>query len=322
MNRSIAFASILFVGLSLAPVGGHVVADEQPFSGYSAASSRTERQWEEKLRAIPTTDNLRSYMQRLSARPHNVGSPYDKDNAEWLAAKFKEFGLDTHIEQFDVLYPTPKERVVELVEGGPKFVAKLQEPALPQDPTSESAIRAAAHLQRLFHRWRRHRAARLRQLRHPGRLRAARSPGHFRQGQDRHRPLLPFLARHQAESRRRARRRRLPHLFRPARRWLRPGRNISRRTISPARRCAARQRRRHALLSRRSSHSRSRRHERRQAPENRRRRHDHENSRAPDFLRRRATACSPRSPARSLRKAGAAASPSPTTSARAPRKCI
>ncbi|HEX4380700.1 MAG TPA: M28 family peptidase, partial [Candidatus Acidoferrum sp.] len=46
------------------------------------------------------------------------------------------FGLDTHIEQFDVLYPTPKERVVELVEGGPKFTAKLQEPALPQDPTS------------------------------------------------------------------------------------------------------------------------------------------------------------------------------------------
>ena len=75
-------------------------------------------------------------MQHLSARPHHVGSPYDKENAEWIAAKFKEFGLDTHIEQFDVLFPTPKERVVELVEGGPKFSAKLQEPALPQDPTS------------------------------------------------------------------------------------------------------------------------------------------------------------------------------------------
>src|SRR5947209_6516374 len=75
-------------------------------------------------------------MQLLSARPHNIGSPYDKDNAEWIAAKFKEFGLDTHIEQFDVLFPTPKERVVELMEGGPKFAAKLQEPALPQDPTS------------------------------------------------------------------------------------------------------------------------------------------------------------------------------------------
>jgi N-acetylated-alpha-linked acidic dipeptidase len=136
MNRCAVIASFLFAGLSLAPIGNHVIADEQPLFGYSAESSRAERQWEEKLRAIPSPDNLRSYMQRLSARPHHVGSPYDKDNAEWIAAKFKEFGLDTHIEQFDVLFPTPKERAVELVEGGPKFVAKLQEPALPQDPTS------------------------------------------------------------------------------------------------------------------------------------------------------------------------------------------
>jgi N-acetylated-alpha-linked acidic dipeptidase len=136
MNRTALLASSFFVCLSLAPVGRNVIADEQPLFGYSAESSRAERQWEEKLRAIPSTDNLRAYMQRLSARPHNVGTPYDKDNAEWIAAKFKEFGLDTHIEQFDVLYPTPKERVVELVEGGPKFVAKLQEPAVPEDPTS------------------------------------------------------------------------------------------------------------------------------------------------------------------------------------------
>ena len=137
MNRSALLASLLFAGLTLAPIGTHVVADEQPLFGYSAESSRSERQWEEKLRAIPSPDNLRAYMQHLSARPHHVGSPYDKENAEWIAAKFKEFGLDTHIEQFDVLFPTPKERVVELVEGGPKFVAKLQEPALKEDPTSD-----------------------------------------------------------------------------------------------------------------------------------------------------------------------------------------
>jgi len=137
MNRSALLASLLFAGLSLAPIGSHVVADEQPLFGYSAESSRAERQWEEKLRAIPSPDNLRAYMQHLSARPHHVGSPYDKENAEWIAAKFKEFGLDTHVEQFDVLFPTPKERVVELVDGGPKFIAKLQEPALTEDPTSD-----------------------------------------------------------------------------------------------------------------------------------------------------------------------------------------
>ncbi|MGA3190501.1 MAG: transferrin receptor-like dimerization domain-containing protein [Bryobacteraceae bacterium] len=91
--------------------------------------------WEEKFRAIPSPQNLRDYMQRLSARPHHVGSPYDKDNAEWIAAKLKGWGLDANIENFDVLFPTPKERLVELVEPT-KFTAKLQEPALAIDPTS------------------------------------------------------------------------------------------------------------------------------------------------------------------------------------------
>jgi N-acetylated-alpha-linked acidic dipeptidase len=121
---------------SLAPVKSRVIADDVPLYGYSADSSRTERQWEEKMRAIPDPQNLRAYMERLSARPHNVGSPYDKDNAEWILAKFREFGLDTQIETFSVLYPTPKERLVELVEGGPHFTAKLQEPPVPEDPTS------------------------------------------------------------------------------------------------------------------------------------------------------------------------------------------
>jgi N-acetylated-alpha-linked acidic dipeptidase len=136
MNRRSIIAGVLFAGVSLAPFGRHVIADEQTLFGYSAESSKAERQWEEKLRAIPSPENLRSYMQHLTARPHNVGTAYDKENAEWILAKFKEFGLDAHIEQFDVLYPTPKERVVELVDGGPKFVAKLQEPPVPQDPTS------------------------------------------------------------------------------------------------------------------------------------------------------------------------------------------
>jgi N-acetylated-alpha-linked acidic dipeptidase len=134
--RRTLLASIFFVCCTFAPSSYHVIAEEQPLYGFTPQSSQTERQWEEKLRAIPSPENLRAYMQRLSAHPHHVGSPYDKDNAEWILAKFKEFGLDAHIEQFDVLFPTPKERVVELVEGGPKFVAKLQEPAVEQDPTS------------------------------------------------------------------------------------------------------------------------------------------------------------------------------------------
>src|SRR2546427_6235217 len=102
--------------------------------GFTTESAKVEREWEAKFRAIPSPDSLREYMRHLSARPHHVGSPYDKANAEWILAKFKSFGLDAQIDSFDVLFPTPKERVVELV-APTKFVAKLQEPPVPGDPT-------------------------------------------------------------------------------------------------------------------------------------------------------------------------------------------
>lgn len=106
-----------------------------PLRGYAPESARVEREWEAKFRAIPSPENLRDYMKRLSARPHHLGSAYDKENAEWILSKFKEWGLDASIETFQVLFPTPKERAVELL-APVKFTARLEEPAVAVDPTS------------------------------------------------------------------------------------------------------------------------------------------------------------------------------------------
>jgi N-acetylated-alpha-linked acidic dipeptidase len=103
--------------------------------GYTSRSASQQKKWEKEFQDGIVPDNIRENMRRLSARPHHVGSPYDKDNAEWILAKFKEWGFDAHIETFNVLFPTPKERIVELV-APTKFRAKLQEPALAVDPTS------------------------------------------------------------------------------------------------------------------------------------------------------------------------------------------
>jgi N-acetylated-alpha-linked acidic dipeptidase len=106
-----------------------------PLAGYTAQSSNPERDLEKKFQDGIVRENLRENMRRMSARPHHVGSPYDKDNAEWILSKFKEWGFDAHIETFQVLFPTPKERIVELVQPT-EFRAKLQEPPVPGDPTS------------------------------------------------------------------------------------------------------------------------------------------------------------------------------------------
>ena len=128
-----AFLSILFCLAVLLPASG--ANDDEPLYGFTAANSKVERDWENKFRAIPSPQILKDSMERLSKRPHHVGSPYDKDNAEWILSKFKSWGLDAQIETFDVLFPTPKERVVELL-GPTHFVAKLQEPPVAVDPTS------------------------------------------------------------------------------------------------------------------------------------------------------------------------------------------
>ena len=103
--------------------------------GFSSNHSVAQGEWETKFRSLVSADNIREFDKRLSARPHHVGSPYDKDNAEWILANFKQWGYDAHIETFDVLFPTPKERVLEMIVPT-KFKAKLQEPALSVDPTS------------------------------------------------------------------------------------------------------------------------------------------------------------------------------------------
>jgi N-acetylated-alpha-linked acidic dipeptidase len=103
--------------------------------GYTTQTSTAERDWEKKFQDGIVATNIRENDRRLSARPHHVGSPYDKDNAEWMLARFKEWGFDAHIETFDVLFPTPKERVLELLEPT-QFRAKLQEPVVAVDPTS------------------------------------------------------------------------------------------------------------------------------------------------------------------------------------------
>ena len=91
--------------------------------------------WEERFRAIPDAARIRENDRVLSAEPHHLSSAYDTKNARWILDRFREAGLDASIETFHVLFATPKERVVELVEPT-TFRAALSEPVVPGDPTT------------------------------------------------------------------------------------------------------------------------------------------------------------------------------------------
>ncbi|HKF50707.1 MAG TPA: transferrin receptor-like dimerization domain-containing protein [Candidatus Acidoferrales bacterium] len=131
--RRVAFLLVLICCLPLLTVGQQ--EEQAKLAGFFGNSSADEQTWEQKFRAIPSPDNMIVDMKLLAARPHHVGSPYDKQNSEWILAQYKKWGWDAHIETFHVLFPTPKLRVLEMVSPT-HFVAKLQETPVPGDPTS------------------------------------------------------------------------------------------------------------------------------------------------------------------------------------------
>ena len=99
------------------------------------AAAQQGQAWDARFRAIPEARNLGEYVRIMSARPHHLGSVYGKQNAEWILARFREWGWDARIENYDVLFPTPKERIVEMVEPS-RFRLTLEEPPVTVDPTS------------------------------------------------------------------------------------------------------------------------------------------------------------------------------------------
>jgi len=110
-------------------------AADPPLLGFSAARAGEERALEARFAAAIQRDDLAPWMKRLSARPHPVGSAYGGDNAQFLAGLFRSWGYDTRIEEFRILFPTPKTRLLEMVAPS-RFTARLAEPPLPQDATS------------------------------------------------------------------------------------------------------------------------------------------------------------------------------------------
>jgi N-acetylated-alpha-linked acidic dipeptidase len=138
-------ASLTLTGL-LSIAGSPIRAQQQPqpaakpLLGFTSASADREYALEAQYDALLKAENLKEWLAKLAARPHHVGSPYGKADAEFIAGLFKSWGYETAIEQYDVLFPTPTIRVLELVAPQPqKLAAKIVEPPLKEDSTSAQA---------------------------------------------------------------------------------------------------------------------------------------------------------------------------------------
>jgi N-acetylated-alpha-linked acidic dipeptidase len=112
-----------------------VRAQSKPVKGFTRESAEVQLAAEKQFDSYLNAANLDQWMKRLTARPHPLGSPYGKQNAEYVRDLFRSWGYEAEIETYKVLFPTPKTRLLEM-SGELRYKARLEEPALKEDGTS------------------------------------------------------------------------------------------------------------------------------------------------------------------------------------------
>ena len=103
-----ALLGLLFLGASRADA-------QAPLRGFPPDALAERARLEQMLRSTPDTARLREYMLAMSEEPHHGGSSASKTVAEYALAKFRSWGLDAEIEEFEALMPFPTIRRVELI---------------------------------------------------------------------------------------------------------------------------------------------------------------------------------------------------------------
>lgn len=134
MRTTLRATGFLTLGAALFAACGSV-PEPRTVRGYTADALDTLNAHETVLRMTPDTANVREYVRIMSEEPHHAGSPGARAVAEWALGKFRGWGLQAEIEEYEALLPTPILTSVELT-APTYFKAKMQEPVIVEDKDS------------------------------------------------------------------------------------------------------------------------------------------------------------------------------------------
>ena len=134
MNRS-AKTLALSIGLISGLASTQSLLAAETLLGFDAAGSAAQRVLEADFDSRIDAREMEAWLRDLSFEPHHVGSPKGYANAQRLAELFTSWGYATEIAEYEILFPTPKTRELELVSPG-SFTASLTEEALDEDPST------------------------------------------------------------------------------------------------------------------------------------------------------------------------------------------
>ncbi|MBO9731783.1 MAG: M28 family peptidase [Chitinophaga sp.] len=115
--------------------GSTTMAQEKKLFAYTDSAANQQLHLEREFDKQLSSSHIGETIQALSSYPHPLGSARGKAVAEDIRQRFKSYGWDAEIVTYQVLFPTPKERVLELT-APTTYKALLKEPALKEDATS------------------------------------------------------------------------------------------------------------------------------------------------------------------------------------------
>jgi N-acetylated-alpha-linked acidic dipeptidase len=121
--------------LVLLAVSGIASGENNNILGFDDQSSAMQREVEALLDGSIDAAEMDEWLRRMSIKPHHVGSPGSKENAEFIAELLESWGYDVEIAEYQILLPTPRVREVELI-APTRFSASLTEDSLDEDPST------------------------------------------------------------------------------------------------------------------------------------------------------------------------------------------
>ncbi|MDP2583701.1 MAG: transferrin receptor-like dimerization domain-containing protein [Candidatus Palauibacterales bacterium] len=122
-------------GASRGPRPASAASDTSALLGFSSEAAARQRTLETRFDSLLDPAQLRAWLKRMSSEPNQLGSPHGKVNAMFVDSLFRAWGFQTRIDEYQVLFPTPKQRVLEMV-APTRFQASLREPPVKGDATS------------------------------------------------------------------------------------------------------------------------------------------------------------------------------------------
>src|SRR5438128_7955326 len=103
--------------------------------GFTPEHARREREVEAAFLALPDPARCEAHHRELTRAPHTAGTDGARRVAEYVAARFREYGLETEVPSYDVLLSYPRAVEVEMVAPRRERLARREEP-LAEDPSS------------------------------------------------------------------------------------------------------------------------------------------------------------------------------------------